>query len=138
MPHFTHAGGLVCREQGGEMTYLLVRAKPNPDHWVIPKGHLEPGESPQETAVREIREETGVVAEILAPLGEMHFTHQGRRIATLVFLLTFRAEEPPLEEREHRWCSFQAALDLLTFADSRELLCRARDLLQNRGAAFPG
>ncbi len=44
MPEFTHAGGIVVRYDG-QPQYLIVTAKYNPDHWVLPKGHIEPGES---------------------------------------------------------------------------------------------
>ena len=137
MPPYTHAGGLVYRTLNGQVHYLLVQAKPNPDHWVIPKGHIEPGETPEATARREIQEETGVLAEIVAPLGELNFTYQGHRIATLVFLLEFRQTVPPLEQRRCRWEPYAKAAALLTFPDTRALLEKAHQLLQQRQAAAP-
>ncbi len=74
----THAGGLVFRRREGEIHYLIVRAKPDPSHWVIPKGHIESGESPEAAAVREIWEETGVQAKIIASLGTSTFIYQGK------------------------------------------------------------
>src|SRR4051794_18419744 len=60
----THAGGVVFRMRVGTAEYLLVEAKDDPAQWVLPKGHVEEGEQRQETAVREVHEETGVWASI--------------------------------------------------------------------------
>ena len=63
------AGGLVVRDDGDRLAVLLVRAKKDPSVWVFPKGHIEPGESAADAAVREVQEESGVVAELLGPIG---------------------------------------------------------------------
>ncbi len=129
---YTHAGGIVIRRQRGEIYYLVVQAKPNPDHWVIPKGHIEPGETPEEAARREIREETGVAADIIAPLGDLRFQHGGARVAALIYLLAYRGEGQPAEKRQCRWEPFATARELLTFANNRTLLDRAQQFLQQR------
>jgi 8-oxo-dGTP pyrophosphatase MutT (NUDIX family) len=55
----THAGGVVCRKNDkGQRTYLLVTAKRDREQWVLPKGHIEPYESAEQTAIREIHEES--------------------------------------------------------------------------------
>ena len=58
--NLTHAGGIVYRRRGTIMEMLVVRARLEPHHWVLPKGHIEPGETPDACARREIREEAGV------------------------------------------------------------------------------
>jgi len=58
------AGGVVVNAAG---EVLLIRDRNG--YWVFPKGHIDPGETPEEAARREVREETGIEAEILAPLG---------------------------------------------------------------------
>jgi 8-oxo-dGTP pyrophosphatase MutT (NUDIX family) len=125
----THAGGLVFRHRGGEVHYLIVRAKPNPSHWVIPKGHIEPGESPEAAARREIWEETGVQAKIIAPLGTSSFIYQGKEIHTMYYLLEYQGETAPQEERESHWGPLEETLTLLTFADTREKLCLAEEIV---------
>lgn len=129
---FTHAGGIVFRQREGNIYYLIIRAKPNPSHWVIPKGHIEPGESPEVTAVREILEETGVQAKIIAPLGILHFSYQGEEIKTIIYLLEYLTETAPTEDRESHWGRYEEITSLLTFADTRKLLHLAHEILLPR------
>lgn len=130
MTQYTHAGGIVYRRQHGRIHYLLVQARPNPEHWVLPKGHIEPGETPKAAARREIREETGVEAEIIAPLGVLQFNYQGEQVSSIIYLLAYRGETQPLERRQCRWEPFETAGPLLTFPDTRTLLERAQTILQ--------
>jgi 8-oxo-dGTP pyrophosphatase MutT (NUDIX family) len=125
----THAGGLVFRRREGEIHYLIVRAKPDPSHWVIPKGHIESGESPEAAAVREIWEETGVQAKIIASLGTSTFIYQGKQVHTIFYLLKYQEETAPQEERESHWGLFEKTLKLLTFADTKEKLRLAREIV---------
>lgn len=128
----THAGGIVFRQKEGKIYYLIVRAKPNPSHWVIPKGHIEPGETPEAAAVREILEETGVQAEIIATLGILNFSYQGQQIKTIIYLLEYVTEIAPMEERESHWGLYEEIINLLTFADTRKLLHLAHEILLGR------
>src|ERR1051325_5923127 len=62
---WSHAGGVVRRTVNDEVQYLIVAASDNPDIWVLPKGHIEKGETPEAAAVREVMEEAGVRASIV-------------------------------------------------------------------------
>ena len=124
-PAWTHAGGVVCRGGRHAPEILLVRAKPAPHDWVLPKGHLEPGETPHECARREVREEAGVDAEPIAFAGEDTFTTPaGKRVHAAFFVLTFVNAVPAGEKREVRWCSLTEALELLRF--DGKLVCIRR------------
>ncbi len=63
---YSHAGGVVARTVDGERQYLLVEPRRSRGEWVLPKGHIEPGETPEAAAVREVEEEAGVRAAVVA------------------------------------------------------------------------
>lgn len=82
--HETTSGGIVFRRTDrGELQLLLIKDAKN--RWTIPKGHVEPGEEPKETAEREIREETGLKEmKVMNWLGKVNFRY--RRGHTLVLM----------------------------------------------------
>jgi 8-oxo-dGTP pyrophosphatase MutT (NUDIX family) len=118
----THAGGVVCKADGRAIKYLLVRPKRAPDEWVFPKGHIEKGESIEQTAVREVEEETGVIAQAVAPLGMIEFKVNGKSVRAQFLLMQFVSQQASSEEREIKWAQFERALRLLTHAQNRSLL----------------
>lgn len=63
------AGGLVFRESSKGKLKVLLAHRPRYDDWSLPKGKADKGETPEETALREVREETGFLCRIVAPLG---------------------------------------------------------------------
>lgn len=117
----SHAGGVVFRRSSNKLEYLLVRARKPPDAWVFPKGHIEEGETPERAATREVQEEAGVRAAIVASLGSLPFGTQ----YTKMFLMAYEsaANNPP--ERECAWLGFYGALERLSFEESRSLLTSA-------------
>lgn len=118
----THAGGVVFRE--GRV--LLVRAKPAPHDWVLPKGHIEQGEAPAETAVREVREEAGVEAAPGAEAGVLEFVSpKSGRVRSLYFVMRYVRDTAREDDREIRWCAIEEALRLIEFDDMRDLIRKA-------------
>ena len=98
----------------------------------LPKGHPEDGESPGEAALREVREEAGVVARLIEPLGDVRYwyTREGRRIAKVVsfFLLDYvsgQVDDHDLEVEHARWMPLEQAARELTYAGEREMAARA-------------
>ena len=105
---------------------LLVRAKPAPHDWVLPKGHIEHGETAQEAAVREVREEAGVDASVGRELGVLEFeSPKSGRVRSVYFLMRFARNVPAEDDREIRWCEIDEALDLIRFENARELIRQA-------------
>ena len=124
--------------RGGEV--LLIA--PRPGRWQLPKGHVEPGEAPPETAVREVREETGVRARVLAPLPSIDYTYdvEGRvRIHKRVdyYLMAYldgsERDSDPREVMTARWYPWDEAVAQLSFDNEREVVQSARRLAAPTG-----
>lgn len=128
MFELTHAGGVVVRTEEGSARYLLVSAKGNPDRWVLPKGHIEPGETPETAAVREVSEEGGVAADILESLGSVQFEKNGLFARVEFFLMRYVGERAFGEDRKRRWCAYEEAIELLAPDYARDLLRRSRSV----------
>jgi ADP-ribose pyrophosphatase YjhB (NUDIX family) len=125
----THAGGVVCRGKGGKLRYLLVQATREPDSWVLPKGHREPGEHMRETAVREVHEETGVWAHIEDDLGAMTLGRDPVPIRVHFYLMRYGARGRRRDlTRRHAWLPLEEACKKAAHVETRELLRRAATL----------
>ncbi len=129
--HHHSAGGLVVR--GGEV--LLIA--PRPGRWQLPKGHVEPGEDSPQAAVREVREETGVLARVLVSLPSIEYGYdvEGRvRIHKRVdyYLMAYvegsERDSDPREVIAARWFGWEEALTQLSFENEREVVRAARRL----------
>jgi len=127
----TAAGGVVLRqgEHGAEVALL---GRMNDGSWVLPKGTPTSGESLEETALREVREETGLDVRIIRPLGEMtySFAASGERVHKVVhfFLMEAAGGDPSLHDAEYdevRWVSVPEARRMLSFDTYRDVLDRA-------------
>lgn len=123
----THAGGIVYREGAGGHEFLIVRSSDD-EHWVLPKGHIEPGERPEETALREVREEAGIEGTIARRVGVWRFDRDAEAVHVAYFLLRFSSAVGSQEGRRMRWCSLEDALKRLTFPEGREALKHAAAL----------
>jgi len=123
--HIAQAGAVVFKSEREAPRVLLVKARRNPQLWIFPKGHIEDGESPDETALRETREEAGVAADLVGRIGALEFESGKDVIHVEYFLVRWAADVPADEERERRWCSVENAADLIAFEGARGLLAKA-------------
>jgi 8-oxo-dGTP pyrophosphatase MutT (NUDIX family) len=125
---YSHAGGVVARTVDGEREYLLVEARRSPGEWVLPKGHIERRETPEAAAVREVQEEAGVRATVVARAGESEYAVDGQPVRTIFFLMRYQGEASPEEDRARAWRRYEDALRLLRFDDTRRVLMQAHAL----------
>jgi 8-oxo-dGTP pyrophosphatase MutT (NUDIX family) len=120
-PELTHAGAVAFRHGGDEALFLVVSSSDG-RHWVLPKGHIKPGESASDCARRELREEAGVTGEVVAPLTRAEFTLPKETVRVQYFLVRELSSAPAAEGRDLEWMSAERAQDRLTFDDARDAL----------------
>lgn len=133
----TSAGGLVVDRRGDSLLAVLIGRLDRHGHlrWSLPKGHIEPGETPEQAAEREVHEETGISSRVLAPLGtiDFWFTSDRRRVHKTVhhFLLEARGGElsdTDIEVDEVAWVPLDEVAERLAHEDERRLLEHLPDL----------
>ena len=130
------AGGVVVR---GEQALVIVptrRAADGSRVLGLPKGHIDPGETELQAAVREVREETGVEVELVQELGEVRYwySRSGRAVPKTVIFYLFRylsgdPADHDAEVEDARWLALAEAQQALTYSGEREMLARAREAL---------
>lgn len=139
----TSAGGIVFRFADSIPQLVVGRRRREKDTstWTLPKGTPNPGETLEETALREVREETGLTVRILSPLDAIRYTfvQRGTRIHKTVHYFMMEPTGGGLEghDREFeevRWVSFDEAADLLSFETERGLAALAASRLPNSSA----
>lgn len=126
----THAGTVVFRKSDSQIFYLVVSSSDGAN-WVLPKGHIEPGESPEEAALRELKEEAGVVGEIVDGLSAQHFKKADKEVDIQYFLIRELGATEAAENRIVRWEEELAALQLLTFEEARSALLEGAAIVRD-------
>lgn len=128
-------GAIVFRGDADDLRVLLVRSKKDPAIWVFPKGHVEPGESAADAAVRETWEEAGVRGDLGAPVGgPLEFSSGDEPVSVQYFVVRARTESASPEGRDKQWLPIGEASTTLAFETAREKLRDAVRLLPQRAA----
>jgi 8-oxo-dGTP pyrophosphatase MutT (NUDIX family) len=125
----THAGAVVFREHDNEILYLVVSSSDGAN-WVLPKGHIDPGETPEIAALRELAEEAGVLGLIVDRLSVREFEKGGKSVALQYFLLREDGSTATKEKRIVRWENQRCALQLLSFEEGKLALIEGAALVR--------
>ena len=137
----TSAGGIVYRYRDSIPQLVIGRRKRERDShtWTLPKGTPHPGESLEQTALREVCEETGLTVRILSPLESINYTfvQRGTRIYKTVHYFVMEPTGGAFEGHDHefeevRWASFDEADQMLSFETERSLVALAATRLPER------
>lgn len=136
------AGGLLLRQRGASYEALLIGRR-SPRIWALPKGHVERHESMEQTALREVREETGCWGEIVARLSEIgfwFFVDKVKHHKTVTFFLmrylSGDCSNHNDEVDEARWFELDAARRSLKYVNEKRLVDLTLDYLSEHPEAF--
>jgi 8-oxo-dGTP pyrophosphatase MutT (NUDIX family) len=140
---FSAGGVLVRRLRGGWVMAAIRPGGKPPGVWALPKGLIDEGERPEETALREVAEETGVEARLIGKLGDVRYvyTWEGERVFKVVSFYLLRYSRGRLgdlpselahEVAEARWLPLDEAPRLLAYKGEREMADRALASVHDR------
>jgi 8-oxo-dGTP pyrophosphatase MutT (NUDIX family) len=131
------AGGVVVRRFRGRPYIAAVRVKGG-QVLALPKGHIDPGESPAEAAIREVREETGLHATLVEKLKDIRYWYErgGKRILKDVSFFLFRYRSGRLSDHDHEvvsaeWVPLDEAPKLLSYRGEREVAAAAMSRVEH-------
>jgi 8-oxo-dGTP pyrophosphatase MutT (NUDIX family) len=134
------AGGVVFRRRAGRTLVALISVGEH-RRWQLPKGLVDAGEGAERAALREVREETGLEAELLAPIETVEYwyvaTERGARVRFHKFVHFFllrhtggRLSDHDHEVHEARWFEIQEACGALAFANEKRVVERGREMIE--------
>ncbi len=131
--NFDQAGVVPYRFRDGDIEFCLITSS-NRRRWCFPKGIIDPGETPIETALKEAEEEAGLLGEICGkPIGSYQYSKWGRTLSVVVMLMKVRKATDKWEEshlRKRRWVRFEEASELLDRQRLLDLLHQAAERLE--------
>jgi 8-oxo-dGTP pyrophosphatase MutT (NUDIX family) len=135
------AGGVAYRTADAGPEIAIIQVLPE-KRWQLPKGIVDEGESPEEAALREVREEAGISADIVAPIETVEYWYfstdkDGRvRYHKFVHFYLMHYTSGSVADHDHevaeaRWLSPEDALSMLAFKSEREVVSRAIEMIEN-------
>jgi 8-oxo-dGTP pyrophosphatase MutT (NUDIX family) len=136
------AGGVVFRRSGDTIEVVLI-AVGEQRRWQLPKGLVDRGENPEQTALREVREETGIDSTLLDSIDKIEYWYYGQsenkriRYHKIVhfYLLNFlsgNTKDHDQEVEEARWVEIDEAGSLLSFKNEKEIVGKAKKMIRDQ------
>lgn len=135
------SGGVIFRVVNGQFEVALISRR---RVWCLPKGLIEKGETTEKTALREVREETGLEGEIVEKIGEINYNFfRGKRILKIVhfFLLKYvggSVRDHDSEADRVKWFRISEALRVLTYVNERNVLRKTEEMLKQQSSRWLG
>lgn len=127
-------GAVIFRKHHGNTELLLIKHT-NGGHWFFPKGHVEPGETEAQTALREVREETGLEVQIDTSFREVvSYSPRKDTIKNVVYFLAWvKSKEirpQPEEVSQVKWVEISLAPKWLNYDNDRQLVSRVKAIIK--------
>ncbi len=133
------AGGVAFRNEGEQVEVALISVGEN-NRWQLPKGLVDSGESTEEAAVREVREEAGVEADLLERIDKVEYWYywkeDGQRVRyhKFVYFYLLRYKSGDTRDHDHevneaRWIEIGDAIKMLAFKSEKEIVRRAKEMI---------
>lgn len=134
-------GALVYCNEDNQMRLLLIKHKQG-GHWSFPKGHVEKDETEQETAIREVWEETGVNIQILDDFRQqVNYSPRPGVSKDVVYFLGYASDSNTVRQEseisELQWVNLDAAFAFLTYDNDKMLLGRAMEYIDRNRTRIP-
>lgn len=134
------AGGVAFRLNGARTEVAIVAVRPS-RRWQLPKGIIDAGESEEQAALREVREEAGIDCELLEKIETLEYWYFGDKKGERVryhkfvhfFLMKYRGGETDDHDHEideARWVSIDEAVEMLAFKSEKDIVKKAQSLIE--------
>ena len=139
--HQVSAGGVVFRESNGNIEVAIIETS-SEKRWQLPKGLIDAGETVEEAAIREVREESGLNSEILEPADDIEYWFtaaydgQRRRYHKMVHFFLMKYVSGSVEDHDHevaesRWVPIGEAMKMLEFKSEQDVVHVAAEKIPN-------
>jgi 8-oxo-dGTP pyrophosphatase MutT (NUDIX family) len=135
------AGGVAYRKRG-EIVEVVITLVGGHNRWQLPKGLINQGESSEEAALREVREEAGIETELIDLIDKVEYWYFSKKSSRRVrfhkfvyfYLLKYRAgtpEDHDREVKEARWVDIETARNMLAFKSEKVVVDKAREMIES-------